>query len=199
MLKSLKVKIVEKRTTTASTGLSNGSVMYQKARHRSPRPSASAASYSSRGIDTSPARIVMAKNGSPRHTLTTTTRRHLHSTSARASWGRAAPSGLAQCSPIHHAVERVETSTTIRAWTAPSGSPTAAGTAPRISRLNQSCWLRSRASEIPNTSLPRHRSAREHERILEGLPEGVALPEIDEVLEADEVARAADEGVRDGK
>ena len=72
MLKSLKVKIVEKRTTTASTGLSSGSVMYQK-RVTGPAPSASAASYSSRGIDTSPARIVMAKNGSPRHTLTTTT------------------------------------------------------------------------------------------------------------------------------
>src|SRR5689334_5121951 len=26
-------------------------------------------------------------------------------------------------------------------------------TAPRISRLNHSCWLRSRASEMPNTSL----------------------------------------------
>jgi len=53
-------------------GLSIGSVMYQK-RAPGPAPSASAASYSSRGMDTSPARMVMAKKGSPRQTLTTTT------------------------------------------------------------------------------------------------------------------------------
>ena len=72
MLKSLKVKIVEKSTTIASTGLSSGSVTCQK-RDMGPAPSASAASYSSLGMDTRPARMVMAKNGSPRQTLTATT------------------------------------------------------------------------------------------------------------------------------
>ena len=72
MLKSLNVKIVENRTTTASTGFSNGSVTFQK-RAVGPAPSDSAASYSSLGIETRPARMVIAKNGSPRHTLTATT------------------------------------------------------------------------------------------------------------------------------
>ena len=72
MLKSLNVKIVEKSTTIASTGFSSGSVTSQK-RATGPAPSASAASYSSRGMETSPARIVMAKKGRPRQTLTTTT------------------------------------------------------------------------------------------------------------------------------
>ena len=43
MLKSLKVKIVEKRMTMASTGLSSGKVTCQK-RAAGPAPSASAAS-----------------------------------------------------------------------------------------------------------------------------------------------------------
>ena len=72
MLKSLKVKMVEKSTTTASTGLSSGSVMCQK-RALAPAPSASAASYSSFGMATRPARMVMAKNGRPRQMLTVMT------------------------------------------------------------------------------------------------------------------------------
>ena len=43
MLKSANVKIVENRMTTASTGLSSGSVTYQKRRH-DVAPSTSAAS-----------------------------------------------------------------------------------------------------------------------------------------------------------
>ena len=55
MLKSLNVKIVEKSTTMASTGLSSGSVTCQN-RESGPAPSASAASYSSLGMSCRPAR-----------------------------------------------------------------------------------------------------------------------------------------------
>jgi hypothetical protein len=69
MLKSPKVKMVEKRITTASTGLMRGSVTCQKRPHE-PAPSTSAASRNSRGTAIRPASTVIAKNGSPRQTLT---------------------------------------------------------------------------------------------------------------------------------
>src|SRR5438128_11562279 len=72
MLKSASVKIVENRITTASTGCRSGTVTYQK-RPTGPAPSDSAASYSSRGIATRPASIVLAKNGRPRHVFTSIT------------------------------------------------------------------------------------------------------------------------------
>ncbi len=44
-----------------------------------------------------------------------------------------------------------------------------------------------------------HRDAREHEGVLEGLTEGIALPQPHEVLDADELAGPADEGVGEGE
>ena len=72
MLKSAKVKIVEKRITTASTGLMRGRVTCQKRPHEL-APSTSAASWNSRGTAISPASTVMAKKGRPRQTLTAMT------------------------------------------------------------------------------------------------------------------------------
>src|SRR4029453_10998080 len=72
MLKSASVKIVENRITTASTGLSSGTVMYQK-RPMALAPSDSAASYIARGSATRPASRQIAKNGRPRQVLTSTT------------------------------------------------------------------------------------------------------------------------------
>ena len=72
MLKSAKVKIVEKRITTASTGLIRGSVTCQKRPHEL-APSTSAASWNSRGTAIRPASTVMAKKGRPRQTLTVMT------------------------------------------------------------------------------------------------------------------------------
>ena len=72
MLKSPNVKMVEKRMTTASTGLISGRVTCQKRPHE-PAPSTSAASWYSRGTAIRPASTMMAKNGSPRQTLTTMT------------------------------------------------------------------------------------------------------------------------------
>ena len=69
MLKSASVKIAENRITTASTGLTRGTVTCQK-RPTGPAPSDSAASYSSFGMATRPASSVIAKNGKPRHVLT---------------------------------------------------------------------------------------------------------------------------------
>src|SRR2546422_3459379 len=51
ILKSLKVKIVENRMTTARTGLRSGNVTCQNRPH-GPAPSTSAASWNSRGIET---------------------------------------------------------------------------------------------------------------------------------------------------
>ena len=72
MLKSAKVKIVEKRMTTASTGLIRGRVTCQKRPHEL-APSTSAASWNSLGTAISPASTVMAKKGRPRQTLTAMT------------------------------------------------------------------------------------------------------------------------------
>src|SRR6202795_2228476 len=72
ILKSAKVKTVEKRMTTASTGLIRGSVTCQK-RPQELAPSTSAASRYSRGTVISPASTTIAKKGSPRQTLTVMT------------------------------------------------------------------------------------------------------------------------------
>jgi hypothetical protein len=72
MLKSPKVKMVENRITTASTGLIRGRVTCQKRLHE-PAPSTSAASRYSRGTAINPASTVIAKKGRPLQTLTTMT------------------------------------------------------------------------------------------------------------------------------
>src|ERR1700730_10692983 len=69
MLKSPKVKIVEKRITTARTGLIRGRVTCQKRPHEL-APSTPAASRYYRGTAITPASRVIRKNGSPRQTFT---------------------------------------------------------------------------------------------------------------------------------
>src|SRR5215510_3594534 len=68
--KSEKVWMTEKTTTTRVTGLSSGHVTCQK-RCQPLAPSRDAASCSSELMVCSPASSVMAKNGMPRHVLTT--------------------------------------------------------------------------------------------------------------------------------
>src|SRR2546422_3399578 len=61
--------MIENVVTMKITGMSRGSVTYRNRAHV-PAPSIVALSISSSGIVCSPARIVMPKNGSPRHVLT---------------------------------------------------------------------------------------------------------------------------------
>src|SRR6266852_3110299 len=153
MLKSLNVKMVEKRITMASTGLSRGSVTYQNRATR-PAPSACAASYSSFGIETSPARRVMTKKVRPRQIFTTITAvmaKYL-CPSQLGPGGSMSPRAIpVQFTTLYselklHQQPRVESAV---------GMTQGKSTAPRIVRLNQSCWFKSRASEMPNTSLQR--------------------------------------------
>src|SRR5436309_12687370 len=61
--------MIENVVTMKITGMRSGSVTYRNRAHV-PAPSIVALSISSSGIVCSPARIVMPKNGSPRHVLT---------------------------------------------------------------------------------------------------------------------------------
>src|SRR6266852_8100048 len=151
MLKSLNVKMVEKRITMASTGLSRGSVTYQNRATR-PAPSACAASYSSFGIETSPARMVMTKKGRPRQIFTTIT-------AVMAKYlcpSQLGPGG--SMSPRAIPVQFTTLYSELNIHHQPSvesavGMTQGKSTAPRIIRLNQSCSLRSRARALPITTL----------------------------------------------
>ncbi len=103
-----------------------------------------------------------------------------------------------QPGPVHHAVERVEHPPPPEGGERGGDDPRQQHRAPD-QPLEPELLVEQEREHDPQHDLERDRDAGEHERVLEGLAEGVALPEADEVAEAHELAGPPDERVGQGQ
>ena len=96
--------------------------------------------------------------------------------------------------PVHHAVERVE-------HPPPAERAERGGDHPRQEdrpadhALEPELLVEEQGQADPQHHLEHHCDPGEDERVLKGLAKGVAVPQVHEVAETDELARPADEGV----